>query len=118
MARGHGKNLSCSVDDSAGTPRDISGHVTGVTGLPGTRALADVTAAGDTGDKSIPGRASGSITINGWLDTAATTGSYVVLNGLRTATATSTIIYGPIGTTTGFPKGTCQAWLESLGYDA
>lgn len=118
MSRGHGKNLSCSLDDSAGTPRDITGHVTSVTGLPGNRALADVTAAGDAGDKSIPGRASASVTINGWLDTAATTGSYVVLNGLRTTTATATIIYGPMGTTTGFPKETAELWLESLVYDA
>lgn len=58
------------------------------------------------------------MTINGWLDTTATTGTYVVLNGLRTTTATATIIYGPMGTTTGFPKETCEAWLESLVFDA
>lgn len=89
-----------------------------MTGLPGSRALSDATGAGDAGDRSTVGRASASVTINGWLDTTATTGTYVVLNGLRTTSATATIIYGPMGTTTGFPKETCEAWLESLVFDA
>lgn len=118
IARSHGKNLSCSLDDSAGTLRDITSNVTSVSGLPGTRALSDATAAGDAGDRSTVGRASASVTINGWLDTTATTGTYVVLNGLRTGTATATIVYGPMGTTTGYPKETAELWLESLVYDA
>lgn len=118
MARGHGKDAIFKIDDSGGTLRDISAHVNSVSGLPGGRNLGDVTAFGDGGERSIPGLASASITVQGWLDTAATTGSYTVLNGLRTTTATSSIEYGPIGSTSGYPKYTAEVWLESLTFDA
>lgn len=117
MARGHGKDLAFSIDDSGGTLREISGHVTKVTGLPGKRALDDVTAAGDGGDKSIPGLFSGQFTVAGWFDTAATTGSHTVLNGLRTTTATSSFEYGPAGDASSAVKISGECWLESLTYD-
>lgn len=118
MARGHGKNASFKIDDSGGTLRDISAHVKQVSGLPGSRNLSDSTAFGDSGERAQPGLQSASITVTGWLDTTATTGSYTVLSGLRTATATSSYEYGPMGTTTGLPKESGECWLESLVYDA
>lgn len=118
MARGHGKDSVFKIDDSGGTLRDISAHANSVSGIPGSRNLGDVTAFGDQGERSLPGLANGSITVQGHFDTAATTGSYVVLNGLRTATATSSVEYGPIGSTGGNPKYTCEVWMESLTFDA
>lgn len=118
IARSHGKDLAFLVDDSGGTLRDISAHVTGVSGLPGSRALDDVTAAGDGGDKSIPGLFSGQFTVSGWWDDTASTGSHTVLNGLRTTTATSSFEYGPEGSASGDIKLSGECWLESLTYDA
>jgi len=118
MARASGKDLVFKIDDSGGTLRDISTHVTSVAGLPGARALDDATGAGEGGDKSLPGLFSGSFTVSGWFDTTATTGSHTVLNGLRTHTATSSFEYGPGGGGTGAIKLSGESWMESLTYDA
>lgn len=114
----HGKNAIFKIDDSSGTLRDISAHVHNVSGLPGSRNLGDVTAFGDGGERSLPGLASGAVTVTGWLDTTATTGSYVVLNGLRTTSATASFEYSPGGSVTGMPKTIGECWLESLNFDA
>lgn len=118
MARGHGKNAVFKIDDSGGTLRDISAHVHDVSGLPGGRSLSDSTAFGDGGEKSQPGLANATFTVTGWIDTTATTGSYTVLNGLRTTTATASFEYGPIGSTSGYPKHTGECWLQDLAFDA
>jgi|SRR6185369_1548095 len=117
MARGHGKNAVFKIDDSGGVLRDISAHVKGVSGLPGGRALGDTTAFGDSGERSIPGLASASFTVTGLADSAATTGSLAVLNGLRTTTATASFEYSPAGTATGMVKTAGECWLESLTFD-
>lgn len=117
MAATHGKDTRFSVDDSGGTLRAIT-FVTEVQGLPGARDLAEITAMGDAGVKSIPGLQNAEFTVNGYFDSAATTGSATVLNGIRTATATSTFNYGPEGSTTGKVLLSGEAWLSSLTYDA
>lgn len=88
-----------------------------MSGLPGGRALDDVTGAGDGGEKAIPGLVSASFTVKGWFDTAASTGSYTVLNGLRTTSATASFEYGPEGSTSGDVKYSGECWLESLVLD-
>lgn len=118
MAFVHGKNAVFSVDDSGGTLRNISSQVNNVSGLPGARALSEVTAFGDGGTKSIPGLQDVSFTVAGMYDSTALTGTYTVLNGLRTAAATSTFEYGPEGSTTGKPKMTGECWLSELNFDA
>jgi hypothetical protein len=118
MARAHGKDHAFKIDDSGGTLRDISTHVTSVSGLPGTRPLSDATGAQATGESSLPGIPGATFTVNGWFDTAATTGSHTVLNGIRLATATSSFEYGPGGGAASAIKYSGECWLESLNYNA
>lgn len=114
LSRAHGKNAYFAVDDSGGTLRNISGHVDNVSGLPGARALADVTAFGDAGERFYPGLQGLTFTVSGHFDAEATTGSATVLNGLRTHTATSSFEFGPDSNTSGRVKYSGEAWLENL----
>lgn len=118
MARAHGKDAYFAVDDSGGTLRNIGGHVDNVSGLPGARALSEVTSYGDTGERFIPGLQGKPFTVTGQWDTAALTGSITVLNSLRTASATSTFEYGPEGNSGGDVKYTGECWLEDFTVDA
>jgi len=114
----HGKDAVFSLDDSGGTLRDVTIYLNQVTGLPGARALSEVTAFTDQGTKSIPGLANVTFSIAGHFDATATTGIFTVLNGLRTATATATFQYGPEGSTTGRVKISGECWLTELTVDA
>jgi hypothetical protein len=118
VAFSHGKDAVFSLDDSGGTLRNIAIYLNSVTGLPGGRGLSEVTAFGDQGTKSIPGLANITFSIAGHFDATATTGSYTVLNGLRTATATATFNYGPQGSTTGNAKYFGECWLTDMNVDA
>jgi len=114
----HGKDAVFSLDDSGGTLRTITINLNAVSGLPGARALSEVTAFGDAGTKSIPSLANVQFSIGGHFDATATTGVTTVLNGLRTATATSTFNYGPAGSATGALKVIGECWMTALTYDA
>lgn len=114
----HGKDSVFSLDDSGGTLRAVKIYLNSVSGLPGARALSEVTAFGDQGTKSIPSLANVQFSIAGHYDATASTGISTVLNGLRTATATSTFEYGPAGSTTGSLKVTGECWMTELTYDA
>lgn len=118
MAFTHGKDAVFRLDDSAGTLRTLDTFVDNVAGLPGSRALSEVTAFTDEGVKNIPGLQSGSITVSGHYDSTATTGPDAVFNGLRTATATATFEYGPEGATTGKIKYSGECWLQDYTVDA
>ncbi|HZN76029.1 MAG TPA: hypothetical protein VFC00_30730 [Micromonosporaceae bacterium] len=118
MARSHGKDAYFAVDDSGGTLRNISGHVDNVSGLPSAAALSEVTSYGDAGERFIRGLQGATFTVTGQFDSAATTGSATVLNGLRVTTSTSSFEYGPEGNTAGDYKFSGECWLENLTYDA
>lgn len=118
MARAHGKDVYFSIDDSGGTLRNISGHVDNVSGLPGGRQMSEVTSFGDQGVRNIPGLVNVTYTVSGQFDTAATTGSYTVLNGLRTTTATASFEYGPEGNTAGDVKQSGECWMTEFTTDA
>jgi hypothetical protein len=110
----HGKNSYFQVDDSGGTARNLTSFVDQVSGLPGGRELADVTAMGDNGHRYIPGLQNGQFSINGHYDPTATTGPQAVLSGLAlSASATSTFNYGPEGSTAGMVKLTGECWCET-----
>ena len=89
-----------------------------MTGLPGARGLSETTAFGDQGTRNIPGLANTTFSIAGHFESAATTGVATVLNGLRTATATSSFVYGPESSTTGKVKYTGECWLTEFTIDA
>jgi hypothetical protein len=114
----HGKGAVFSIDDSGGTLRTVYIYLNSVTGLPGARALSEVTAFGDPGTKSIPGLANVPFSIGGHYDATATTGVSTVLNGLRTTTATTSFEYGPAGGATGALKISGECWMTELTYDA
>ena len=118
MAFVHGKDAVFKLDDSGGTLRTLTSYVDNVSGLPGGRDLAEVTAFGDGGTKSIPGLQDVSFTIKGHFDSTASTGPNAVLNGLRTATATATFEYGPEGGTTGKVKFLGECWLTEYEVEA
>lgn len=118
MARTHGKGAVFSIDDSGGTLRNISAHVDNVSGLPGARALSEVTSFGDAGERFIPGLQGLTFTVSGQFDTAATTGSITVLNGLRATAATSSFEYGPEGNATSDIKYSGECWMESFTVDS
>lgn len=118
MAFTHGKDAVFSLDDSGGTLRNIKIYLNNVSGLPGARALSEVTAFGDQGTKSIPSLANVQFTIGGHYDATATTGVATVLNGLRTNTVTSTFEYGPAGSATGSLKITGECWMTQYTIDA
>lgn len=113
----HGSGAVFSLDDSAGTLRNIKANLNQVSGLPGARQLSEVTAFGDAGVKSIPALANNQFSIAGHFDNTATTGSWVVLNGLRSTTATSTFEYNPAGTATGTPKISGECWMTDFTVD-
>jgi hypothetical protein len=114
----HGKDAVFSLDDSGGTLRAVHVNLNSVTGLPGARALSEVTAFGDGGTKSLPGLANVSFSIAGHYDATATTGIATVLNGLRATTATSTFNYGPAGSASGSIKMTGECWMTEYTIDA
>ena len=114
----HGKDIDFQLDDSGGTLRTIKVYLDTVSGLPGARGLSEVTSFGDAGTKSIPSLQNVTFQIAGSFDNTATTGVYTVLAGLRAATATSSFVYGPMGTTGGNPKFTGECWLTEFTVDA
>lgn len=118
MSFAHGKDAVFSLDDSGGTLRNIKIYLNSVSGLPGARALSEVTAFGDQGTKSLPGLANVQFSIGGHYDATASTGVATVLNGLRTTTTTATFEYGPAGNATGALKITGECWLTTYTIDA
>lgn len=101
------------LDDSGGTPRDISAFLTEISGIPGPRNLNEVTALGDTGAKFIPGLQNASISLSGVFDDTATTGPDVILGALRTHTSALDWDYGPEGKTGGDPKYSGTCWVQT-----
>ena len=81
------------LHDTGGTKRDLSSFVVDVRGLPGARALNEVTALGDTGARFIPGLQDAVFSLGGLFDSTATT--------------------GPEGTATGAVKYHGNCWVVS-----
>lgn len=118
MAFVHGKDIAFQLDDAAGMLRNVKIYLNQVSGLPGGRALSETTAFGDQGTRNIPGLANVTFSIAGHLDRTATTGIGIVLEGLRTATATASFEYGPEGSASGKLKYTGECWLTDFTIDA
>lgn len=118
ISRAHGKDSVFKIDDSGGSLRDISNDVDNVSGLPSARALSEVSSYGDAGERFIPGMQGASFTVTGQFNSAATTGSVTVLNGLRTYGSTATFEYGPEGGSAGKIRYTGECWMESFTCDS
>ena len=101
------------IDDTGAIQRDLSPYITEVRGLPGPRALNEVTALGDSGAKFVPGLEDVTITLNGMFDNTATSGPDAVLGPLRTHTSAVDFEYGPEGSGTGNLKYSGTCWVVS-----
>lgn len=114
MARAAGRATVFKIDDSGGTIRDISAHVTTVRGFLQEAAELEDTAMGDSWRSRITGGLKDvSFGIDGIWDDAATTGSDTVLSG----------IIGSIGTFNFLPDGTAptysgEVWLARYVIDS
>lgn len=105
------------IDDTGGVQRDLSAYVTEVRGLPGLRALNEVTALSDSGSRFIPGLEDVTIVLGGLFDDTGTSGPDAVLGPLRTHTSAVDFEYGPKGSSAGQVKysGTCWVVSYELG---
>ena len=115
-----GKDLYFAIDDTAGTLRQLTG-VTSVTGLPGPVDHYEAAAVGDSGHKHVAGLENVRVTVEGWYDDTAATGSKVVLSALaaqRSADLQSSIEFGPKGNSSTFEKMSAEVKMESLEYPA
>lgn len=111
----HGKDASFKLEDSAGTTlRDLSANLTNIA-WSRQNDTHDTTAFGAEGHTFITGLTNGKITITGWTDYTATTGTMTVLDSLVGLDAvTMGFEFGPHGTTVTYPKYTGECILESL----
>ena len=98
MALFNSRDSFFSINDTAGTSRDLSSFITEIDGLPGERELAEVTALGDSGRNWIPSLQNAVITLAGIYSDSAQ-GPDSVLGVLVHHTAASTFFYGPQGNT-------------------
>jgi len=112
MAFVHGKGSYFSVDDASGTERNLTTYLTEVS-FPRDVDIADTSVFGNTYKTGIPGLAGVTCSISGKYDSTATSGPDVVLSGLLTATSTSTIKYGPEGSSSGKVRYTGEFWCTS-----
>lgn len=104
-----------SVEDSAAsTLRDLSTQLTNVA-FSRSNDVHDDTAFGDEGHTFIAGLTNGTITLTGWAETTASTGSLTVLDSLVGLDAiTVGWEYGPLGNGTGAVKYSGECVLASL----
>lgn len=111
----HGKDSVFSVEDSAATTlRDLSTNLTNVA-FGRANDNHDNTAFGAEGHTFINGLTNGTITLTGWADTTASTGTLTVLDSLVGLDATTVgWEYGPLGSATGAVKYTGECVLSSL----
>ncbi len=110
MAFVHGKDSFFRMDNTAGSPTDISAYVDSVDGLPGDVELADVSALGDEGHRFVPGLENASVSLSGHWDSAED-----AIFGAPSAwkTATRTFEYGPAGSTAALVKYTGECWITN-----
>ena len=93
--------------------RDLSAFITEVRGLPGQRALNEVTALGDAGARFNPGAESVTFMLRGLFDDTAVTGSDAVLGPLRCHDAPTLFEYAPSGFAVGKVSYTGECWIKS-----
>jgi len=118
MALFDSKTAKFLLDDTGATQRDLSAYITEVGGLPGSRALNEATALGDSGATFHPGLENVTISISGQYDDTATTGPEAVLGPLRTHTAAVDFEYGPKGSSSTFLKYSGTCWVTEFTVDA
>ena len=103
----HGKSVNFSLDDTAGTTRDISDTLNSVD-FPEVTETADTTAFGSSSRSFIVGLESASFSISGLWD--ATVDGYIKGG---TEPASRSFVYGPAGSTASNVKYSGEAILTN-----
>lgn len=113
----HGKNGVFSLEDSGATTlRALTTDLTNVR-FGRSNDVHDVTALGTAAHAFMAGLTNGTIALDGFFTTTASTGTATVLDSLLGLIGTSAgWEYGPDGSTTGKVKYSGEAILESLDY--
>ena len=101
------------IDDTGGTPRNLSAFITEIRGLPGPRNLNPVTALGDAGVKHHPALEDVSPSLTGIFDNTASSGPDVVFGALRDHSSAVDFEYGPEGISSGDVKYSGTIWVEN-----
>lgn len=89
------------VDSDASTTRDLSGYLTGIDGLPGTKELIDTSRIGDSGRSFTRSLWNGTITLEYLYSNTTSAGISVVLDNLIDMSSATTFVYGPTGGSSG-----------------
>ena len=113
MAYAFGRASRFRIADAGGVMRDLSAHITEVSGLPGERALNEVTALGDSGARFIPAADSVAFTLRGLFDDAAQIGPDAVLGALRYHGAPTAFEYAPAGIAAGKARYSGSCWVAA-----
>ena len=112
MAKVHGSNSQVFLDDSAGTPRELTSFVTSID-TSWSRDVAQTSAMGQDAHSYIGGLQDGTFSLNGRFDSAGTATPDQWLTGLMqangTVTATFTILAG--GSAAGLPFDTGECFI-------
>ena len=96
-------NSYIEVDDSGGTPRNLSAYIDEIGPLGQEVSLLDVTGLNDTAQRVIPGVEPGQeLVLRGAFDDTSTNGVDAVLSGIVGKTVT--VSYGPAGSSSGQRK--------------
>lgn len=106
--------MTIDVDDSGGTPRDLTISLVpgSFTGGGITFNPVNMTGVSQTVENFLAGRGTAEITAQFFLDDTATTGSHTVLSGNDGGTGTITVQYG----TDGVPAGSDPEWEGEYVY--
>lgn len=104
----HGKSTDFSLDDTSGTPRNISNTVTSVD-FPETLDTAETTAFGSSAKSYIVGLTDATISVSGIWD--ATVDGYI---NSGAEPASRSFIFGPAGSTVSNVKYTGEAIVTSF----
>ena len=112
MAYFNSERSNFYIDDVGGVRRDLSADLTGVSGIPGARALVDVTSFSDEGRAYAPGPDDGAITLIGEFDDSADSGADAVLSALLQHTAPTAFEYAPAGSSPGSVAYKGKCWVE------
>ena len=113
MAFIDGRGSRFRIADTGGVMRDLSAYITEVRGLPGERALNEVTALGDSGARFKPGAKTVMFTLSGLFDDTANTGAGAVLGALRYHDTTTAFEYAPAGLAASSVRYTGDCWVKS-----
>ena len=100
------------IDDASGVRRDLSADLTAISGIPGARALVDMTSFSDDGRAYAPGPDDGTIALTGEFDDSPDSGADAVLSALLRRASPSAFEYAPAGSSSGNVAYKGKCWVE------